>query len=96
MDNPYCCFPFQLICDGIQIFSSVSRYIILHATGRTYRTFVAQRMKHVQGGRITLLESPYKVNPGRQVFADVVTLQSLGNCQCCQRAGPGNNNYPAM
>jgi hypothetical protein len=32
-------------------------------------------MKYVQGGGITLLATPDKVNPGRQVFADVVTLQ---------------------
>jgi hypothetical protein len=88
MDNPHCRFPLQLIRDGVQVFSSVNHHITPHATDRTYGTFVAQRMKYVQGGGITLLATPDKVNPSRQVFADVVTLQRLGNCQCYQRAGP--------
>lgn len=69
-------------------FLIVNYHTTSHATDRTYGTFVAQRMKHVQGGGITLLATPDKVNPSRQVFADVVTLQRLGNRQCCQGAGP--------
>jgi hypothetical protein len=41
-------------------------------------------MKYVQEGGITLLATPDKVNPSGQIFADVVTLQRLGNCQYCQ------------
>jgi hypothetical protein len=88
MDNSNCCFPFQFIRDGVQVFSTVNHLIASHVTGRTYGSFIAQRMKYVQGGGITLFATPDKVNPARQVFADVVTLQRLRNCECCQGAGP--------
>jgi len=74
MDNPNGCFPFQLIRDGVQVFSGVNHPVTLYGESRTYGPFVAQRMKHVQGGGITLLVTPDKVNPCRQAFADVVAL----------------------
>ena len=52
-----------------------------HAMNRTYRSLVAQWMKNVQGSGVTLFAAPDKVNPSRQIFADVVTLQRLGHGQ---------------
>jgi hypothetical protein len=81
MDNPHCCFPFQLIRDGVQIFSRVNHSVPSHVINRTYRSLVAQWMKNVQGSGVTLFAAPDKVNPSRQIFADVVTLQRLGHSQ---------------
>jgi hypothetical protein len=84
MDDPNCCFSFQLIRDGVQVCPDIIHLIPSHVTGRTYGSFIAQRMEHVQGGGITLLATPDKVNPRRKVFADVVTLQRLGRHQRCR------------
>ena len=81
MDNPHCCFPFQLIRDGVQIFSSINHLVASHVIDRTYRSLVAQWMENVQGTGVTLFAAPGKVDPSRQIFADVVTLQRLGHGQ---------------
>ena len=87
MDNPYCCFTFQLIRDGVQVFSRVNHPVASHVIDRTYRPLIAQWMKNVQSSGVTLLAAPDKVNPSRQVFADVVTLQRLRHGQCYRGEG---------
>ena len=68
-------------------FLGINHPVASHVTGRTYGSLVAQRMKHIQGGGVTLFATPDKVNPRGQVFADVVALQRLGYRQYCRKAG---------
>lgn len=53
-------------------------------------------MKNVQGSGVTLLAAPDKVNPSRQIFADVVTLQRLWPWSVLPRLKAGKSSYSAI
>jgi len=70
--------------------------LLSHVIDHTYRSLVAQWMKNVQSSGVTLFAAPDKVNPSRQICADVVTLQRLGYGQCYRAEKAGNSIYSAI